>query len=568
MRSSFLASALLACGLLPLAAEVPQLLHYQGRARVSGADFSGTGQFKFALLSGTGSTTYWSNDGTSTAGTAPTAAVAISVQGGLYSIMLGDATRPGMGPLPSGLFSHGDVHLRVWFSDGLNGWQQLSPDQRIAAVGYALMADQVRDGAINTAQLANGAITAAKLAPAAVSAAALAPTAVADSLAATGQGTVPSGAALVSLEADAPALRAAGYIAAGSLHSSDSWTAIAGGIARDRAASIWTGSEMLIWGDGTEGWRYRPSTNVWTPMPTEGQPSNRENPLAVWTGTEMIVWGGRINGAYPTSGGRYNPSTDRWTALSLTNAPAGRFNATAVWTGAEMLVFGGNNGSSVLGDGARYQPSLGLGGTWSPLPTASAPAPRHLHSAVWTGAEMLIHGGSNGAVAFNDCLRFNPAAAGLWSAASSPSNARFSHTAVWTGRDMIVWGGTIPGASSAYASGFSYSPSTNSWTELATAGAPDGRIQHRAVWSGSEMIIWGGSTSATSLAYAGSGGRYHPTNNTWTTLSTSGAPAARVFPNMEWTGSEMIVWGGSNGAGFNAGGRYRAGQTFYLYQRP
>ena len=56
----------------------------------------------------------------------------------------------------------------------------------------------------------------------------------------------------------------------------------------------------------------------------------------------MIVWGGH----YPTNantkaGGRYNPSTDSWTATSTTNAPSARFIHTAVWTGSEMIVWGG-----------------------------------------------------------------------------------------------------------------------------------------------------------------------------------------------------------------------------------
>ena len=41
------------------------------------------------------------------------------------------------------------------------------------------------------------------------------------------------------------------------------------------------------------------------------------------------------------TGGRYNPSTDSWTATSTTNAPAARFVHTAVWTGSEMIVWGG-----------------------------------------------------------------------------------------------------------------------------------------------------------------------------------------------------------------------------------
>ena len=562
------AALLLVASADPVCAEVPQLLNYQGRVKVSGADFTGTGLFKFALVSGAGSTSYWSNDGTSVTGSQPAAAVSLPVQAGHYQVLLGDATVPGMTALSAGIFSQPEVRLRVWFSDGVNGWQQLTPDQRIAAVGYALMAEDVKDGAVTAAKLAEGAVTSSKLAAGAVSAAALAPTAVTDSLTAAGQGTVPPGAALVSLQQEAPALLAAGYVPAGTLNSGDSWTAMAGGTARDRAASVWTGTEMLIWGDGTEGWRYNPATNVWKVMNINGQPSNRENPLAVWTGTEMIVWSGRINNAYPISGGRYNPSTDQWTTLSQVGAPAGRYNATAVWTGGEMIVFGGSSGSGVLGDAVRYNPSLGIGGTWTTIAAANPPGPRQLHTAVWTGSEMIIYGGHNGGVTGSDCTRFNPSGAGTWTAGGASATARFGHTAVWTGSAMLVWGGTVLGVSEVYDTGGSYVPSSNSWTEMTAAGAPDGRFQHSAVWTGSEMIVWGGSTSASAFVYAGTGGRYNPVNTTWSAMATSGAPAGRVYPNLAWTGTELIVWGGSNGSGLNSGGRYRAGQTFYLYQRP
>ena len=42
------------------------------------------------------------------------------------------------------------------------------------------------------------------------------------------------------------------------------------------------------------------------------------------------------------TGGRYNPSTDTWTATSTgANVPAAREVHTAVWTGTEMIVWGG-----------------------------------------------------------------------------------------------------------------------------------------------------------------------------------------------------------------------------------
>jgi hypothetical protein len=147
-----------------LHAQVPQLINYQGRVVVDGVNFDGAGQFKFALVNASGSTSYWSNDGSSVAGGEPTNAVTLAVSKGLYSVLLGDATLPNMTIVPATVFANGDVHLRVWFNDGVTGFQQLTPDRRIAAVGYAMMADSVVDGAVTTAKIADGAVTAEKLA--------------------------------------------------------------------------------------------------------------------------------------------------------------------------------------------------------------------------------------------------------------------------------------------------------------------------------------------------------------------------------------------------------------------
>ena len=68
-----------------LHAQVPQLINYQGRVAVGKVNFDGPGQFKFALADAGGTTTLWSNDGTSTAGSEPVAAVTLVVTGGFYS---------------------------------------------------------------------------------------------------------------------------------------------------------------------------------------------------------------------------------------------------------------------------------------------------------------------------------------------------------------------------------------------------------------------------------------------------------------------------------------------------
>ena len=52
-------------------------------------------------------------------------------------------------------------------------------------------------------------------------------------------------------------------------------------------------------------------------------------------------------------------------------------------------------------------------------------------------------------------------------------------------------------------------------------------------------------TAATTLT---TGGRYDPATDSWTATSTTSAPAARYYHTAVWTGSEMIVWGGDSGS--------------------
>src|SRR5438876_2634167 len=85
----------------------------------------------------------------------------------------------------------------------------------------------------------------------------------------------------------------------------------------------------------------------------------------------------------------------------------------------------------------------------------------------------------------------------------------------------------------------------DTWTATSTTNAPDGRLYHTAVWTGSEMIVWGGYVQGGANT-TNTGGRYNPGTDSWTATSTINAPEARGYHTAVWTGSEMIVWGGSN----------------------
>ena len=208
---------------------------------------------------------------------------------------------------------------------------------------------------------------------------------------------------------------------------------------------------------------------------------------------------------------------DGWTATSSVGAPSARVHHTAVWTGEKMIVWGGDtaqmSSDPTLGNGGLYDPASN---SWSAVATAGAPAPREFA------------------------------------------------TAVWTGEKMIVWGGTRFGPSGpvVFNSGGIYDPLTNSWKATSTFGAPSARSSHTAVWTGSEMIVWGGQTSSFGFAapdggamveqaiidpgLLNTGGIYDPATDTWRPLSTVNAPSPRAEHTAVWTGSRMIVWGGDD----------------------
>src|SRR5438477_3313715 len=109
-------------------------------------------------------------------------------------------------------------------------------------------------------------------------------------------------------------------------------------------------------------------------------------------------------------------------------------------------------------------------------------------------------------------------------------SGRYQHTAVWTGSEMIVWGG-YDGVNDVN-TGARYNPSTDGWTATSTTNAPSARDLHTAIWSGSEMIVWGGFDGSNRF---NSGGRYNPGTDSWTATSTTNAPSARDLHTAMWS---------------------------------
>ncbi|MBU0492309.1 MAG: hypothetical protein KKA73_01870 [Chloroflexi bacterium] len=118
----------------------PTVVSYQGQVTVDGTPWNTTGYFKFAIMdsaTGDGTTNYWAND--NTASGQPAASVSLTVANGLFNVLLGDT---GMTALPATAFDGTERYLRVWFSTDDSTFTPLDPNRRIAAVPYALQAEE------------------------------------------------------------------------------------------------------------------------------------------------------------------------------------------------------------------------------------------------------------------------------------------------------------------------------------------------------------------------------------------------------------------------------------------
>ena len=330
--------------------------------------------------------------------------------------------------------------------------------------------------------------------------------------------------------------------------------------------AIWTGSEMIVWGgvvctpptcealpSYNIGGRYNPQTDSWIPTSSSGTPSARSGHRAVWTGTEMIVWGeGILAGDYPDTGARYDPAIDSWQSTSIVDAPTARGSYTSIWSGLEMIVWGGaGSGSSpYLNTGGKYNPATD---SWIATTTTNAPQARSDHTAVWTGTDMIIWGGSASSSYYSVGGRYNPSTdSWLPTGINNVPEVRGGHAAEWTGSEMIIWGGwSLP--SGYLQTGGRYNPNTDSWTATTLNQAPEARTYHSSVWTGLEMIIWGGTNGPSTIV---TGARYNPSNDTWTSTGTSQAPAARIGHTGVWANNRMIIWGGTNGNYLNTGALY------------
>ena len=295
--------------------------------------------------------------------------------------------------------------------------------------------------------------------------------------------------------------------------------------------SVWTGREMIIHGiqfpptGGPRGitFAYRPAARTWVRLAGGPQPATAESTdVAAWTGSRMLVIG--------LTNGSYNPATNTWRKIAQPGVSMG--GAVTGWTGRQFLAWGGTSAQDTSRDGMAYNPATN---TWRKLPAAPL-QPRHAASGAWTGKELIVAGGNNFHTTFRDAAAYNPST-GTWrKLPQMPRTLTIGAPALWDGKEILF-------LSNSSARGLAYNPAQNRWRLLPAMPLP--RFGFAAVWTGHRVLVWGGLTgSSPTWAPPAHGEAYNPATSRWSALPASPLHG-RAFPTAVWTGHQMIVWGGN-----------------------
>jgi hypothetical protein len=133
---------------------------------------------------------------------------------------------------------------------------------------------------------------------------------------------------------------------------------------------------------------------------------------------------------------------------------------------------------------------------------------------------------------------------------------RSGAVAVWTGRQLVVWGGLARDRSRTLADGAAYDPGTDRWEPLPPAPEGQWMLEDEgiAVWTGREVLVWGGVTieaANPNVARPADGVAYDPARRSWRRLPRPPLPLRYVSPNqwVLWTGGELLAGGVEQGAG-------------------
>jgi hypothetical protein len=194
------------------------------------------------------------------------------------------------------------------------------------------------------------------------------------------------------------------------------------------------------------------------------------------------------------------------------------------------------------------------------LGLTNAPVGTERHTSVWTGKEMIVIGGYEDATQTSlQSIRAYDPRSDSWRSLEVPQEfgARHDAAAVWTGKEVLIWGGFRKNGNStewAY-SGILLNPETGSYRSVKTpefwspkASTWEWDPRQTLIWTGDKAIVWGGVDSKTNDPL-GAILTISESGATWKRMNVSSewAPQRIGAHSAIWTGEKMVIWGGYAG---------------------
>jgi hypothetical protein len=191
------------------------------------------------------------------------------------------------------------------------------------------------------------------------------------------------------------------------------------------------------------------------------------------------------------------------------------------------LIVAGATAGVLVGSGVVHgSAQKAKNGPWrvvSPAPFALAPGA----TTVSTGKEMIVYGQRADDLSVDAAAAYDPAGDKWRRLSQAPRTPNFCHrSAVWTGTEMLVWG----------CRDLAFDPATDRWRLL--PAAPTGVAGGLVVWTGRELISWGGGCCGDSSS---EGAAFNPDSDSWRKLAPSPLAASQQ-PVGAWTGRELIMF--------------------------
>ncbi len=314
-------------------------------------------------------------------------------------------------------------------------------------------------------------------------------------------------------------------------------------IGRSDHSMLWTGSKMLVIGgfnrsSGNDGYLtnvdlYDPERNIWT----KGQdmPSvHTDGSEIVWTGSEALVMRNPLIA--------YNPTNDDWRQIETSKPIGGKL---FVWTGNRIFVCctGDNSESAAFvnpTDGSVEEvPGFAFPTNGAPFSGIIGMESTETKIVVW----YRLRKGS-GLYDYDHFLAIFDITTKQWSKLDKNSigapNPQGKYLTKYNliGKDPLIF---VPEL------GYSYDPLANIWQDLA---APNIRYSP-AVLAGGKLLYWREQANDDDgIPLPGNGTIYDIASGLWSDMSLENAPEMRSDYRAIWTGTKMLVFGGSTGKQF------------------